>query len=525
MNEPRGFHRGRAAADDAASPAASLATAAMDVVPFNARHLDEARDHWAVADWKALGRLDSEVLQAHPDRARLAVIRAAGCLQTGDRRAAEDNAWQARQWGCDKPFLLSVLLASARHSLGRASFAAGRTEQAAQHFQRSLFEPGLQSEARRVARARTDDASAELDARRASAARQRKAGLKADELTAPAWINDLAARCLGAVDVHDAVDTVLDKVLATADDRVRFLMRLAVQYQLRNDTMTAVHFLNTARECSHGAHRELRIALAKQLVAAGHAGVATDMFVGEALDSAASEPSDDAFVQSLLGAYRASREAEQARHEHGHELLIAHLKLHLARLRPLAGGRKLSMVEIGTTRENVPGQGSTRKLAEFCKQHGISFVTVDMDEHNARMARLTFEGMSVDFEAVAMKGEEYLRQRQQSVDFVFLDAYDFDHGKHSELRQSRYLKYLGSRIDEQACHQMHLDCAQSLARLLSPYGVVCMDDTWLDGGRWTAKGTLAMPYLLDNGFELVDARNRAALLKRAAAPAQPGAIA
>jgi hypothetical protein len=122
--------------------------------------------------------------------------------------------------------------------------------------------------------------------------------------------------------------------------------------------------------------------------------------------------------------------------------------------------------------------------------------------------------MQVDFQALTAKGEDYLRERRDPVDFVFLDAYDFDHGKHSELRQSRYVKFLGSRIDEQACHEMHLDCARSLVRLLSPDGVVCVDDTWLEDGRWSAKGTLAMPFLLDHGFELVDARNRATLLRR-----------
>src|SRR3546814_16508885 len=98
--------------------------------------------------------------------------------------------------------------------------------------------------------------------------------------------------------------------------------------------------------------------------------------------------------------------------------------------------------------------------------------------------------------------------------FRSLDAYDFDHGKHSELRQSRYKKFLGSEIDEIACHEMHLDCAKSVHLKLSAGGLVCIDDTWIDDGKWCAKGTLAVPYLLDNGFEIVEARNRAALLRR-----------
>lgn len=63
---------------------------------------------------------------------------------------------------------------------------------------------------------------------------------------------------------------------------------------------------------------------------------------------------------------------------------------------------------------------------------------------------------------------------------------------------------------------MHYDCCVSLIAKLAPDGVICFDDTWTDdAGRWTAKGTTAMPLLLDNGFTLLEARNRAALLARA----------
>jgi hypothetical protein len=48
---------------------------------------------------------------------------------------------------------------------------------------------------------------------------------------------------------------------------------------------------------------------------------------------------------------------------------------------------------------------------------------------------------------------------------------------------------------------------------MAPGGLVCIDDTWQEDGQWTAKGTLAMPFLLERGFELIEARNRAALLR------------
>lgn len=487
-----------------------------DVVVHRSRRLSEAWGQWAAANWKVLSQTDREALEAHPDRSRLAMISAASALQVGDRGAALEQMRLAMQWGGDKRFMLSVLVASARHSLGRACLVAGRTEQAAQHLQRSLFDAHLQSEGRRVAQERTDEALADLAARREFVRRQRKGGLKWRQQNPPAWIEAMVTRCLSRGDLHDAVDNVLDTLLTQADERVWFLMCLAEHFDRTGDKHTSVGYLNTAVEFVTGAPEELRLVLARRLVASGHAAAAVDMLVNKTIEAVHQQvgADDGTFAQALSHAYKAARDAEQSRREHGHELLLAYLKRSSARLKAQAGGRRLNMVEIGTTRENVQGQGSTRKLAEFCAQEGIAFVTVDMDPHNTHVAQRMFERLSMDFEAVAMKGEDYFRARQEQVDFAFLDAYDFDHGKHSDLRQSRYVKYLGARIDEEACHRMHLDCAQSLVRLLSPLGLICVDDTWLDNGKWTAKGTLAVPFLLENGFEIIDARNRAALLRR-----------
>lgn len=196
---------------------------------------------------------------------------------------------------------------------------------------------------------------------------------------------------------------------------------------------------------------------------------------------------------------------------HGQALLIREL----TRFPPAATGRKLTMIEVGTTRETVPGQGSTRELALLCDDLGIDFITVDMDPVNTQRAQRMFRRLNLPFRAVTAKGEEYLTDYPGIVDFVFLDAYDFDHGKHSDLRQLRYEENLGGKINDADCHQMHLTCAQALRDKLSPQGLICFDDTWRDEqGAWTAKGATAMPYLLENGFELVEAANNAALLRR-----------
>jgi hypothetical protein len=195
--------------------------------------------------------------------------------------------------------------------------------------------------------------------------------------------------------------------------------------------------------------------------------------------------------------------------EHGHAVLIDWLSAH-----PPSSAPRL-LVEIGTTRERVPGQGSTEKLARFCAARGIDFVTVDMDPRNASRAQRMFRRLGLPFRAITAKGEEWLAAYPGRIDYVFLDAYDFDHGLHSGQRQSRYQQFLGAPIDETECHRMHLDCARTLSEKLSPDGLICLDDTWKDKlGKWTAKGTTAVPFLLGDGFRLIEARNRAALLGR-----------
>lgn len=369
------------------------------------------------------------------------------------------------------------------------------------------------SEARRFAMARRDNVVADLKRAVDQCRRLRQAGSQLAVLKAPAWLAALADRCLCGEDPHDAIDHCLKHDLQLADDRVHFMIILAERLQARGDRMTALHFLNVARADAASVELDLRADLMRRLVALNAAPSAVDVALEAALSSAVSDQ-DTAAANAVRAAFDRMRNAVQAHEENGHELLLQYLHAHGDALRRKAPERQLVLIEIGTTREDVPGQGSTRKLAEYCLKHSMHFITVDMDPHNSRMATETFAKLGASFEAVTMKGEDYLRDRDGPIDLVFLDAYDYDHGMHSTLRQSRYERFLGARIDEQACHQMHLDCAQSLVGKLWKHGVVCVDDTWNIGEGWTAKGTLAVPYLIEHGFGLLDERNKAVLMAR-----------
>jgi hypothetical protein len=275
--------------------------------------------------------------------------------------------------------------------------------------------------------------------------------------------------------------------------------------------MMASHYLTQAISMSNETTPPKIIeGLSKLALELGQADMSIDLLVR----AKACDPSlSDAERKRLVETYNNIRQASKQKQQHGHDLLLTYLEQHKELWR--LDDRKRCLVEVGTTREQIPGQGSTMLIAELCSRANFDFVTVDMDPNNGLLANAAFALNNMPFKAITQKGEVFLAEYNAPLDFVFLDAYDFDHGKHSALRQSRYMKYLGETIDEQKCHQMHLDCAKALVEKLTPDGLICVDDTWLDEqGNWTAKGTTAVPFLLATGFEIIESRNRAVLMKR-----------
>lgn len=290
-------------------------------------------------------------------------------------------------------------------------------------------------------------------------------------------------------------------------DSALLLISCAAHFQACGQSIHAISLLSEARPFLRPEDRFLSLLAVELLLKTNQYDDALDVLTADGFFGPyALGASGQLELRKLLGQLVPKKTAE-----HGHALLLSHLQA----APPEPSSRRRVMIEIGTTRESVPGQGSTEKLAMCCAELGIEFITVDMDPRNSRNAQRMFRRKNLPFRAVTAKGEDFLASWSGWVDYCFLDAYDFDHGQHSDLRQSRYESFLGSRIDDTVCHEMHYACAQSLIEKLTPDGLICFDDTWTDNdGAWTAKGTTAMPLLLDNGFKVLEARNRAALLRR-----------
>lgn len=197
---------------------------------------------------------------------------------------------------------------------------------------------------------------------------------------------------------------------------------------------------------------------------------------------------------------------------HGHELMIRTLRRERRQQGEAMKGRWL--VEVGSTREELPGQGSTARLAAICQRYGLRFTTVDMDPENTQQAAATLARFGDGFEAVNMKGEDFLASCERGVYYCYLDAFDIDHGHHSVERQRRYKKHLGVSIENELCWEMHLACARALVERMPNGGIVVFDDSWRDGRSWQGKGHLAIPYLLEHGFEIIGLTRNAVALQR-----------
>jgi len=200
---------------------------------------------------------------------------------------------------------------------------------------------------------------------------------------------------------------------------------------------------------------------------------------------------------------------------HGHAEFIRICKERLPELLGSWGGEKPWVVEVGCSREIIEGQNSTAQLLALAKEMGLPFAGIDLDQDNIAALKRDYGDLGTQW--IAGKGEDELASRQQPIAACYLDAYDFWHTSHSDLRQESYLKKYGAQINDQECHQMHFQAAQHATRIMPIGGVLGLDDTWLENDQWAGKGTLALPWLLEHGWQLLSQANRGTVMVKVGA--------
>lgn len=152
MNKKR-FTRVRKAPSQR-SPVFFEALPEQTVVPYDENLLERSRTQWQFGDWQPLAELNRETLQHHPERAKLAMLAAAGRLQIGMTAEGQQFIRLAIDWGASKKLISQILIAGVHNSLGRAAAIVNEQERAIKHFHSSIKMGTPGSEARLLTTAR-----------------------------------------------------------------------------------------------------------------------------------------------------------------------------------------------------------------------------------------------------------------------------------------------------------------------------------------------------------------------------------
>lgn len=102
--------------------------------------LDRALQHWQFGEWRRLSDLTDHDLEDHPERAKLALLAAAGLIQSGQMEDSRHWLKQAQKWGCTPKLIRQIMIAGVQNSLAQAALFAGQHSRAER-----LMESGVQT--------------------------------------------------------------------------------------------------------------------------------------------------------------------------------------------------------------------------------------------------------------------------------------------------------------------------------------------------------------------------------------------
>lgn len=125
------------------------------IVAYDENLLERARTQWQFGDWQSLAQLNRDILQHHPDRAKLALLAAAGRLQTDKAADAKQFIRLAQDWGISKKLIIQILIAGVHNSLGRAAAIGNQEHRALQHFEKAIVIGHPEADVHLLLKART----------------------------------------------------------------------------------------------------------------------------------------------------------------------------------------------------------------------------------------------------------------------------------------------------------------------------------------------------------------------------------
>ena len=143
-------------------------TLISDLVPYDENLLERSRTQWQFGDWESLALLNRETLEHHPDRAKFALLAAAGRLHTYEHESAKKFIRLSLYWGCNKKLVSQILISGVHNSLGRASVLSNQHSRSVLHFESAIAVGASGSDQRLMSRARVAEQHAQLELSRSA---------------------------------------------------------------------------------------------------------------------------------------------------------------------------------------------------------------------------------------------------------------------------------------------------------------------------------------------------------------------
>jgi len=131
-------------------------------VDYDENIFDRLRTHWLMGDWEELAKFDIDTLTEHSDRARLALLVAAGNLQTNNIDTAHKIIQLSRRWGVSELLISQILIAGVHNSLGQVALLLGNEIKGLDHFEKSISMGTLGSNVSLLSQARVANQLAQM---------------------------------------------------------------------------------------------------------------------------------------------------------------------------------------------------------------------------------------------------------------------------------------------------------------------------------------------------------------------------
>lgn len=193
---------------------------------------------------------------------------------------------------------------------------------------------------------------------------------------------------------------------------------------------------------------------------------------------------------------------------HGHSLLLK-----LIKQKKKFSRSGLRFLEIGASRENIFGQGSTKLIAEFCENNQINFTSVDADKKNVENIKNDLSNFKY-FKIIYDTGENFSKVNKDKLDILYLDAFDIETPNIPTERIKFYRETFNKEITNHASAEMHKDVIVNLLNNLNNNCLIVFDDTFIINEEFFGKGQSAIPILLKQGFKIIGKNKNSVALER-----------